>query len=594
MPQRGESSQALLGEGAAAGAASRGPSNARRYGPSASSSMPMSTNSSLSPTNSSTGEKARFGDSAAGWSEGLDGLHAGTEADDYLHNPDPKRDRKQEHGGTIFTTRGLVNIGCLFILVLGVLTLFAGYPIISFYTQNSLKSNGAYNLGGINSTGQVPLITNFPSLIDTDTPQDALTRTGFDGNQWDLVFSDEFNKDGRTFFDGDDPFWTAVDIHYWPTGDFEWYDPAGATTRDGSLVLTMSQQEIHDLNFRSGMLQSWNKMCFQYSVYFEVRVSLPGSPRVGGFWPGAWMMGNLGRPGYGATTEGTWPYTYDSCDIGTLANQTNVAGTGPDAALTSGTDDGPISFLPGQRVSACTCAGEDHPGPVNTKGRGAPEIDAIEAQIDLTVQRGQVSQSFQIAPFDDGYWPVSNSSTNWVSYDADDVVTNSYRGGVYQQALSHLAYVDDSAFVDGGGDFAVYGFEFFANPDNRDEGYITWVADGKRSWHLTQAAAGENPTMQIGQRIIPEEPMAMILNFGMSNNFQAVDFANLPFPSEYLIDYVRVYQRPGIGAMGCDPADHPTADYISRHANAYSNPNLTTWDAAGYTFPKNRLKDGCT
>lgn len=106
----------------------------------------------------------------------------------------------------------------------------------------------------------------------------------------------------------------------------------------------MNQQEIHDLNFRSGMLQSWNKMCFQYSVYFEVRVSLPGSPKVGGFWPGAWMMGNLGRPGYGATTEGTWPYTYDSCDIGTLANQTNVAGTGPEDALTSGTDGTPISL----------------------------------------------------------------------------------------------------------------------------------------------------------------------------------------------------------------------------------------------------------
>jgi beta-glucanase (GH16 family) len=56
------------------------------------------------------------------------------------------------------------------------------------------------------------------------------------------------------------------------------------------------------------------------------------------------MMGNLGRPGFGATTEGTWPYTYDSCDIGTLANQTNVAGTGPADALTSGTDDGPISL----------------------------------------------------------------------------------------------------------------------------------------------------------------------------------------------------------------------------------------------------------
>jgi hypothetical protein len=71
----------------------------------------------------------------------------------------------------------------------------------------------------------------------------------------------------------------------------------------------------------------------------------------------------------------------------------------------------------------------------------------------------------------------------------------------------------------------------------------------------------------------------------MSDNFQKVDFANLPFPAEYLIDYVRVYQRPGIGVMGCDPADHPTAQYIADHANAYANPNLTTWEGAGYTFP---------
>jgi len=80
-----------------------------------------------------------------------------------------------------------------------------------------------------------------------------------------------------------------------------------------------------------------------------------------------------------------------------------------------------------------------------------------QAQIDLTLQRGQVSQSFQVAPFDNGYWPVDNSSKNWISYDAEDVVVNSYRGGVYQQALSHLAYVDDDVFVDGGGQFGIYG-----------------------------------------------------------------------------------------------------------------------------------------
>jgi hypothetical protein len=33
-----------------------------------------------------------------------------------------------------------------------------------------------------------------------------------------LVFSDEFNTDGRTFYPGDDPFWEAEDLHYWAVG----------------------------------------------------------------------------------------------------------------------------------------------------------------------------------------------------------------------------------------------------------------------------------------------------------------------------------------------------------------------------------------
>jgi beta-glucan synthesis-associated protein KRE6 len=53
-------------------------------------------------------------------------------------------------------------------------------------------------------------------LIDLDTPTDAYTvKDKRDGNEWQLVFSDEFNTDGRTFWPGDDPFWEAVDLHYW-------------------------------------------------------------------------------------------------------------------------------------------------------------------------------------------------------------------------------------------------------------------------------------------------------------------------------------------------------------------------------------------
>ena len=82
-----------------------------------------------------------------------------------------------------------------------------------------------------------------------------------------------------------------------------------------------------------------------------------------------------------------WPYTYDTCDIGTVANQT-INGQ-PQAATVNGDTGkgGILSFLPGQRLSRCTCEGESHPGPKHSDGtfvgRSAPEIDMFEAQVRL-------------------------------------------------------------------------------------------------------------------------------------------------------------------------------------------------------------------
>jgi len=61
---------------------------------------------------------------------------------------------------------------------------------ISALRRLTLSSTG-WNLGGINGSGQVPKISGLPTLIDSDTPADARTRTGFDGDQYNLVFSDE-------------------------------------------------------------------------------------------------------------------------------------------------------------------------------------------------------------------------------------------------------------------------------------------------------------------------------------------------------------------------------------------------------------------
>lgn len=137
-----------------------------------------------------------------------------TDLDDALHNPDPVQDAALDSSFTIFSARGWANSITLFLLVFGLITLFAGYPIIHYYTTTHSKASG-YNLGGINYTGQVPNLPGVPRLIDPDTHSSVYSRTGSDGYQYQLVFSDEFNTDGRTFWPGDDPFWEAVNLHYW-------------------------------------------------------------------------------------------------------------------------------------------------------------------------------------------------------------------------------------------------------------------------------------------------------------------------------------------------------------------------------------------
>lgn len=99
--------------------------------------------------------------------------------------------------------------------------------------------------------------------IDPDTPKTAHAKKGQDGREYWLVFSDEFNADGRTFDEGDDPYWTAADMWYHATGDLEYYDPKQITTKDGYLTITLEEaadpEANHGLKYVSGMLTGWNK-----------------------------------------------------------------------------------------------------------------------------------------------------------------------------------------------------------------------------------------------------------------------------------------------------------------------------------------------
>lgn len=146
-----------------------------------------------------------------------------------------------------------------------------------------------------------------------------------------LVFSDEFNIAGRDLSVlANDSRWTAENMYYFPTQDIEVYKPEQVTTGNGSLHLTIERLRKPEKavslqpdgstwnvpkNFKSGMVNSWNKFCFT-GGYMEMSVQLPGTDTVPGFWPAFWAMGNLGRAGYMPSTGGFWPYSYSECGKG--------------------------------------------------------------------------------------------------------------------------------------------------------------------------------------------------------------------------------------------------------------------------------------
>ncbi|PBL01189.1 beta-glucan synthesis-associated protein [Armillaria gallica] len=542
---------------------------------------------SLAP---SISDKFSLSPDPAAWGSDISPNHP--EPDDYLHNPDPRRDRNNDLGGSVFTYRGLTNLGCIVVLGLGLVSLFAGYPIISYFTTHDISSLGGFNLGGINASGQVPSMPGNWGMVDLDTPEDAYTIKSFtNDNEYQLVWSDEFNVDGRTFYPGDDPYWEAVDLHYWGTNNLEWYDPAAITTKGGALTITLSKKETHGLDYQGGMMSTWNKFCFTGGMILT-SVTLPGANNILGLWPAVWTMGNLGRAGYGASLEGTWPYTYDACDIGTVPNQT-INGL-PQAATVDGdaAQNGILSFLPGQKLSRCTCPGESHPGPMHSDGtyvgRAAPEIDIFEAQV--ANDEGEVSQSGQWAPFNAKYeW--FNTSDNMIIYDATETYLNTYTGGAFQQATSGVSLTDQNCYQLATGCFSVYGFEY---KPGYDDGYITWINNNKAAWTLKGPGVAADTRVEISARPVPQEPMYILVNLGMSENFGYVDLEHLTFPAIMSIDYIRVYQPKDSINVGCNPDDFPTQAYIEEYIEAYTNPNITTWvDDYKQPFPKNSFLKQC-
>ena len=217
------------------------------------------------------------------------------EEDDDLHNPqsgDESTPRPELRD--MLSARQLSSLFGLLILILGLLSVFILLPVLS-YTGHAIYSYPYDHHDSIDfyppepwshvNDIKYPLFKNIRTgLIDPRTPASAQTKKSVDGKDLRLMFSDEFSTPNRTFYPGDDPYWTAPDIWYGATQDMEWYDPDAATTFDGTLRLQLDSFINHDLLYRSGMINSWNQLCMKGGA-IEVSVSLPGPGGASGLWP---------------------------------------------------------------------------------------------------------------------------------------------------------------------------------------------------------------------------------------------------------------------------------------------------------------------
>ena len=218
-------------------------------------------------------------------------------------------------------------------------------------------------------------------------------------------------------------------------------------------------------------------------------------------------------------------YSYQACDVGTLPNQTYPNGTVPQAAKTSGSTDygGELSWLPGQRASACTCQsdGTEHPGPHVSVGRSGPEIDIIEAQYGYgpSGALGSASQSMQIAPMDAGYlWNnlsgiVIHDATATNSMATNGTLINTWHGSINQESLSGITITDGVSY--GGRGYQTFGFEYKRGYTS-DGAYVSWSYNGGQTWTIQANAIEGNSQTEISDRPISMEPMYIILNLGLS------------------------------------------------------------------------------
>lgn len=450
-----------------------------------------------------------------------------------------------------------------------------------------------------------PTTTLPPSQAPSTSP--TVTPT-FSPRAFELVFSDEFNTPDRTFQDGQDPRWTALEKNDYTNDALHYYTVDNIRTNDmGELVIKTEAKDTDVIgfddvkrkkthvtkHFRSGMIQSWNKFCFTGGI-IEAEVILPGKAHVGGLWPAFWLLGNLARHTYVGSSQHVWPWSSTTC---TQKSR--------DSQLISG------------------CNRVAHYGLESRLGRGAPEIDIFEVQpgniranmgpfLESPVGQPFMSASFQVAPGrpvnrpGSGYWPGPGQWYEGIKGGNATALNilfygnyNHFRGDFnpaksdyWSDAISYNRQLEDTHFKKP----HRYRIEWEVPTDERD-GYLHWFLDG-------QLVSSINGTGLVNAGLgseISSEPMYILLNTAVSSQWgfplhcpancpckkydcHSADWKNTcgfsegfcdmvkdESPPEYKVNWIRVYQDPNdeTQKVGCSTPERPTRRFIEAHESLY-------------------------
>jgi len=435
------------------------------------------------------------------------------------------------------------------------------------------------------------------SWVDPDTKEEYYSITSnvdTDNRNYKLVFSDEFERDGRTFHDGNDPRWTALQKNDYTNDALHYYSHDNVITKNGVLSIHVEQKvnlyKAFDENnkkfyadkkyIQSGMVQGWNKFCITGGI-IEISAKLPGEPNIGGLWPALWLMGNLARATYVGSSDYMWPYSYSKCNLKRVHSQ---------------------------EINACMEV--SHYGLESGKGRGAPEIDILETMQGIddklphtNVTRPYLSASYQVAPGLQKKRPILGQlpkEGNWYSNieygNETNAEINPFFYGVtlvhkpksytYQSdALSANMHLSKSHYQNQ----HIYRVEWEPPEVDGSGGHIKWFIDGKLMFGI------HGDSLNLTGSEIPSEPMYMLMNIAVSKNWgfpmpcpggcdcTCFECGNsdcecaIPegycnnFPADMEVEYVRVYQAVNESKhiLGCSPTVRPTESFIKGHRKRY-------------------------